>query len=74
MGQGQMVLVNEVTSGCLPVSSESPQGFILGPVFFNVFKNNLGEGPKNFWNTFMDDMKLGGAVDSIEGGEAFQRE
>lgn len=43
-------------------------------VLFNVLINDLEVGLEGVLNVLADDNKLRGAVDSIKGGEALQRD
>ena len=65
-------MINDSVSGWKPVTSIVPQGLVLGLVLFNIFINHTDDGIECTLSKFVDDIKLSGAVNMLEGREAIQ--
>ncbi|XP_069748575.1 matrix metalloproteinase-20-like [Narcine bancroftii] len=62
----QSVVVDRKYSAWMSVTNEVLQGSALGPLLFVIFINDLDEDVASRDRKFVDDSKVGGAVDSVE--------
>jgi len=71
-GRTQRVAVNGSMSRWRPVMSGVPRRSVLGLVLFHMFVGDMGSGTECTLSKFVDDTKLCGVVDPLEGRDAIQ--
>ncbi|GAB0176118.1 cAMP-dependent protein kinase inhibitor alpha [Grus japonensis] len=57
-----------------PVTSGGPQGLVLGLVVFSIFVSDMDSGIGCTLSKLANNIKLCGAVDTLEGRDAIQRD
>ena len=70
----QRVMINGPFSNWEEVTSGIPQGSVLGPVFFNIFINDLDEGVQGLLVKFADDTKLGRIANTLKDRKKIQND
>ena len=73
-GRQQQVVVGGQASAWAPVSSEVPQGSVLGPALFILYINDLPEAVQSSVKLFADDTKIYCNVSSISGPVQLQKD
>lgn len=66
LGRAQRLIVDGVTPSWQPVTSGVPERGTLGPVLFDVFRNNSDVGLEGALSKSAENTKLGGAADSYQ--------
>jgi len=67
-------VVNSSTSKWTSVKGGIPQGWVLGPVLFNIHVGNMDSGIKCTLSKFADYSNLSGAAYRLEGRDTIQKD
>ncbi|KAJ7416689.1 rna-directed dna polymerase from mobile element jockey-like [Pitangus sulphuratus] len=70
----QRAVVNGLMPKRTSVMRDIPQGSVLGPALFNIFVSDMDRRIECTLSQFANDIKLQGAIDTMEGRDAIQGE
>ena len=65
-GRKQRVIINREESSWEDVTSGIPQGFVIGPVIFVIFINDLPDVVKQSVQMFADDTKMWSKISNLQ--------
>ncbi len=68
----QSVVINGIATDWARVTSDVPQGSVLGPVLFMIYINDIDVVLNNFIGKFADDTKIGNSVISDRDRQSLQ--
>ncbi len=58
-------VIQNQNSSWLKVTSDVPQGSVLGPIKFVIYVNDINEETDSYMNLFTDDAKLMRRIDNV---------
>ncbi len=58
-------VIHDQNSSWLKVTSDVPQGSVLGPIKFVIYVNDINEETDSYMNLFTDDAKLMRRIDNV---------
>ncbi|PKU38773.1 rna-directed dna polymerase from mobile element jockey- hypothetical protein [Limosa lapponica baueri] len=68
------IVVNRLMCKWRPVTSGAPQRLVLGLVLFKVFVGDMDSGIERTLSKFVDNTKLCGTVNTLQGRDAIQKD
>ena len=70
----QTVVIDNEKSSTIPVTSEVPEGSVLGPILFLIYINDLPDQTRSKVRLFADDTSIYLAVFSLEDAQILQQD
>ena len=73
-GRTQTVVLENEKSGTVPVTSGVPQGWVLGPILFLMYINDLPDNTRSKIRLFADDTAIYLAVSNLQDAQILQQD